>query len=263
MKAVITLFRRVGYAYRSPGHPSSTKGWAVPTLLLLYLVFLAAFLLSQAIAQDSDPPSVAVQSALQPQFTPPPPGTYALPPIDTVSDHQLLDSRGTPVSLFGLTAGKVAVVSFMYTSCADVGGCPLAAAVLQQVDRLLSERAELAKRVTLLSVSFDPERDTPARLAEVRRALSPRTEWHFLTSATAADLQPVLTDFHQPVAKLWQEDGNWSGLFRHILKVYLLDANHRVRNIYSTGLFNAQLVVNDIETVLLEEDKQATVRQQP
>jgi cytochrome c peroxidase len=163
--------------------------------------------------------------------------------------------------LFNLTAGKVAVVSFIYTSCADVGGCPLAAAVLQQVDRLLSERGEVAKRVTLLSVSFDPERDTPERLTEVRKALSPRTNWRFLTSATPADLQPVLQDFHQPVAKLWQEDGNWSGLFRHVLKVYLLDVNHQVRNIYSTGLFNAQLVVNDIETVLLEEDKRATSQQ--
>ena len=231
------------------------KGWAVPTLLLS-LVFFTPFSPSQATAQD-DPAAAAAQGALQPQFTPPPPGTYALPPIDAVSDHRLLDANSKPVSLFGLTAGKVAVVSFMYTSCADVGGCPLAAAVLQQVDRLVSERAEVAQRVTLLSVSFDPERDTPARLAEVRQALNPRSDWHFLTGASAADVQPVLQDFHQPVAKLWQEDGSWSGLFRHTLKVYLLDPDHRVRNIYSTGLFNARLVLNDIETVLLEADTRA------
>ena len=232
-------------------------------LLLLSWIFLTLLLPSLTVAQDSDSAASAAQSALRPQFTPPPPGTYALPPIDAVSDHPLLDASGEQVSLFGLTAGKVAVVSFMYTSCADVGGCPLAAAVLQQMDRLLSERAEVARRVTLLSVSFDPERDTPARLAEVRRALSPRSDWHFLTGAGAADLQPVLQDFHQPVAKLWQEDGNWSGLFRHTLKVYLLDPNHRVRNIYSTGLFNAQLVLNDIETVLLEADKRAAASAQP
>jgi len=207
--------------------------------------------------------TTSIQRALQPQFTPPPPGTYTLPPIDAVSDHQLLDSSGKQVSLFSLTAGKVAMVSFMYTTCADVGGCPLAAAVLQQVDRLLSARPAMAERTVLLSVSFDPERDTPARLMEVREALSPRTDWHFLTSATPEDLEPVLADFHQPVAKLWQEDGNWSGLFRHVLKVYLLDTSHQVRNIYSTGLFNAQLVLNDIETVLLEADKRAVTNQKP
>jgi cytochrome c peroxidase len=151
----------------------------------------------------------------------------------------------------------------MYASCADVGGCPLAAAVLQQIDRRLNERPDMAKRVTLLSVSFDPERDTPAHLAKIRDMLNPHTDWHFLTTGTQADLSPILSDFNQPVAKLWQDTGDWSGLFRHVLKVYLLDPNLNVRNIYSTGLFNAQLVINDIETILLETDTQAvTARQQ-
>jgi len=202
---------------------------------------------------ETDPTVHALHGALQPQFIPPAPGTYDLPPIDTVSDHHLLDSTGKPVNLFALTNGKVAVISFMYTACTDVGGCPLAAAVLQQVDRLLSERPELAKQVTLISVSFDPERDTPARLAEIRAGLNPRTDWYFLTAATPEALQPILADYNQPVAKLWQEDGKWSGLFRHVLKVFLLDRTHQVRNIYSTGFFNPQLVVNDIDTILLED----------
>jgi cytochrome c peroxidase len=226
-------------------------------LLFFFLSLLFPFSSFAQSPSDTNSSLSTIQSVLQPQFIPPAPGTYSLPPIDIVNDHQLFDSSGRQVSLFNLTAGKVAVVSFMYTSCADVGGCPLAATVLQQVDRLLGERPEVAKRVSLLSVSFDPERDTPARLAEIRDGISPRTEWRFLTGATMADLQPVLDDFNQPVAKLWQEDGNWSGLFRHVLKVYLLDADHQVRNIYSTGLFNAQLVLNDIETILLETDKRA------
>jgi cytochrome c peroxidase len=204
-----------------------------------------------------------MQEALQPRFTPPAPGTYALPAIDTVDDHQLVDSSGRVVNLFSLAKGKVAVVSFMYTSCGDVGGCPLAAAVLQQVDLLLNERSRLAERVALFSVSFDPERDTPTHLAEVRERLNPQTEWYFLTSTVPGGLQPILADFNQPVAKLWHEDGTWSGQFRHILKVFLLDPDHQVRNIYSTGFFNAQLVLNDIETVLLEVDKQTAASQRP
>lgn len=206
--------------------------------------------------------AAAAQSALQPQFTPPPPGTYTLPPIDTVNDHRLLDSTRKPVDLFALTAGKITVISFMYTSCHDVGGCPLAAAVLQQIDQLLAKRPHLAKQVTLISVSFDLERDTPSRLAEIQAGIAPRTAWHFLTSANQENLQTVLEDFHQPVAKLWNEDGSWSGLFRHVLKVYLLDANHQVRNIYSTGLFSAQLVMNDIETILMETNAPLTTSDQ-
>ncbi|MGH7963207.1 MAG: SCO family protein, partial [Candidatus Binatia bacterium] len=115
---------------------------------------------------------------------------------------------------------------------------------------------ELAREVTLLSVSFDPERDTPTRMAETRAVLDPHTDWHFLTGASPVDLEPMLADFNQLAVKLWQEDGNWSGVFRHILKVFLLDADHQVRNIYSTGFFNAQLVLNDIETIWLKERKE-------
>ena len=46
----------------------------------------------------------------------------------------------------------------------------------------------------------------------------------------------MLDDFGQPVAKLRYEDGTWTGLFRHVLKVFLLDEQNRVRNIYSTGI---------------------------
>lgn len=203
--------------------------------------------------------AAAAQSALNPQFTPPSPGTYSLPPIDTITDHRLLASTGKPVDLFALTAGKITVISFMYTSCHDVGGCPLAAAVLQQLDQLLAKRPELAKRVTLLSVSFDLERDTPSRLAEIRTGLAPYTTWHFLTCENQRSLETMLEDFNQSVTKLWHEDGSWSGLFRHVLKVYLLDSKHQVRNIYSTGLFSAQLVMNDIETLFLEiQDRTVT-----
>ena len=232
--------------------------FSTPRLSFVSIVLLGLYWTSVSFAQPSPsngPVLSAVKDALKPSFTPPPPGTYQLPPIDTVTDHVLLDSTGQQVRLFELTTGKVAVVSFMYTSCAEVGGCPLAAAVLQRVDHLLSKRPDLRDRVRLLSVSFDPERDTPERLAEIRTALQPQTPWRFLTGATPAALQPILTDFNQSVTKLRHADGTWNGLFRHVLKVFLLDAEHQVRNIYSLGFFNPQLVLNDIETLLMENKR--------
>ncbi len=41
---------------------------------------------------------------------------------------------------------------------------------------------------------------------------------HVLLDST---MQPILTDFNQSVTKLHQADGTWSGLFRHVLKVFL------------------------------------------
>ena len=39
---------------------------------------------------------------------------------------------------------------------------------------------------------------------------------------------------------------------RHVLKVFLVDDERRVRNVYSTGLMDLRLVVNDLRTVLGE-----------
>ena len=103
-----------------------------------------------------------------------------------------------------------------------------------------------------MSISFDPERDTPARMGQVREHYAPQTDWLFLTTADQPTLQLLLDDFGQSVSKLRWGDGTWSGLFRHVLKVFLLDEDNRVRNIYSTGFINPDLVLNDIVTLTLE-----------
>ena len=186
------------------------------------------------------------------EFEPPAPGTYELPVIDRVADHPLLDSNGAPVRLSELKRERLAVVAFVYTTCGEAAGCPLAEAILQRVDRRLAADPELRRRVRLLTISFDPERDTPARMTAVRAVYAPHTDWAFLTTADEAALRPILDDFGQPVAKLSYEDGQWTGLFRHVLKVFLLDEQNQVRNIYSTGMMSAELVVNDLRTLAMK-----------
>ncbi len=194
-----------------------------------------------------------VRESLDLEFDPPAPGTYELPVIDTVGNHALLDSNGRQVQILDLKKDKLAVLAFIYTSCAEAWGCPLAMGVLERLDRTLTQKPELASKVVLFSISFDPERDTPKRMAEVKKALKPKSKWYFLTAADAFRLKPLLEDFNQPAVKLLYPDGSWSGLFRHVLKVFLLDEEDRVRNIYSAGLLHPQLVLNDVKTLLLEK----------
>jgi len=122
----------------------------------------------------------------------------------------------------------------------------------EELDRALAADPVLARAVTLVAISFDPERDTPERMRVVRGFHAVRTDWRFVTTSGPAELEPLLTDFNQPVAKLRFADGQWSGLFRHVLKVFLLDRDNRVRNVYSAGFLNAPLVLNDVQTVLRE-----------
>jgi len=194
--------------------------------------------------------TVYAPGTFAPEYEPPAPGSYTLPVVDTVDDHPLLDADGRRTTLFALKRDRLAVVAFVYTTCIEAAGCPLSMGVLHQVDRALAADPALARLVTLITISFDPERDTPGRMKVVRAFHAPRTDWRFVTTTGTATLEPLLVDFDQPVAKLRFPDGQWSGLFRHVLKVFLLDRANRVRNVYSAGFLNQRLVLNDLRTVL-------------
>jgi cytochrome oxidase Cu insertion factor (SCO1/SenC/PrrC family) len=183
-------------------------------------------------------------------YDPPPPGSYELPPIARVHDHVLVDSEGLPAHFPDLAEGQVAVVSFVYTSCPQA--CPLALATLQRLDHELAARPETAGRVRLFTVSFDPARDPPARMMELRDHLAPRGEWRFVTAPDEATLGPVLADYGQRVVHLVDPEGAETGLLGHVLKVFLVDESLQIRNVYSTGLMDARLIRNDIQTILAE-----------
>jgi cytochrome oxidase Cu insertion factor (SCO1/SenC/PrrC family) len=178
-------------------------------------------------------------------------GSYELPPIDEVSEHRLLDHAGEASPLLGLAPGQCAIVGFVYLSCTDASGCPLALASVQRLDRSLAARPDLRGRVRLVTVSFDPERDRPAELARLRHHMQPRTGWRFLTAGSASQLQPVLEDYGQDVVPRLTEDGRETGVLLHVAKVFLVDDRHRVRNVYSSGFLDHRLLLRDVETLLL------------
>ncbi len=186
-----------------------------------------------------------------PDYAVPAPGSYELPPIDTISDHPLVDADGRATTLAEVLRGRLAVVSFIYATCAEATGCPMSTAVLRTLDRSLAAAKPPAEDVALVTISFDPERDTPARLVEMQKLRSPGSTWQFLTTGGEAALAPLLDDFGQQIAKLRYPDGAWTGVFRHVLKVYLLDRERRVRNVYSVGFLNPELVLADLETLRL------------
>jgi cytochrome oxidase Cu insertion factor (SCO1/SenC/PrrC family) len=196
---------------------------------------------------------VFTQGLFMPAYTPPAPGTYALPPITHVPSFSLLDTAGRRVTTAGLARGRLSVVSFVYTGCSDRLGCPLASAALRDVQERL-RRAGLVPHATLLSISVDPARDGPAQLAQYARAFgADAAVWRFLTADSDAHLQPVLDAYGQDREKVHDERGRFTGTYRHVLKVFLVDRRGWIRNIYSTGFLVPAVVVNDIATLLREQ----------
>jgi cytochrome c peroxidase len=148
----------------------------------------------------------------------------------------------------------VVVLSFIYTRCNDVNGCPLATHVLSLAQKRLARDVDLKDKVRLISVSFDPLNDTPAVLREYRKSFAGAgVDWRFLTAESDAQLEPLLKAYGQSLKKDYDDKGNSIGTYSHILRVYLIDRSARIRNIYSVSFLHADTMVSDIKTLLLSE----------
>ena len=178
--------------------------------------------------------AVYIQGMFAPRFTPPPPGTYELPIINHVRSFRLLEA-GRTVETQALMAGKIGVVSFIYTACSEALGCPLASEAMRQVQRQVIQEG-LRDRVVLLSVSFDDVLDQASQLdAYAERFQADRSLWHFASAKSERSLHAMLASYGQDRTKLYDERGRFTGQYRHTLQVFLVDRRGAVRNIYSTG----------------------------
>ncbi len=93
-------------------------------------------------------------------------------------DIELVDQHGTHHRLYSdLLKDKVVVINSMFTSCSSA--CPAMAARLVKIQRWLGDR--LGKDVYILSISVDPDTDTPEKLLSFSESFRTRPGWFFLT----------------------------------------------------------------------------------
>lgn len=190
------------------------------------------------------------------QFVAPAPGSYRLESIQATPDGEVLDADGTTAPLRRYTTGKVTLLSFIYTYCVDPVGCPLAFQTFSDLRTRLQAKPALARRVRFVSMSFDPTNDTPAALRHYAGQLaSPASplRWHFLTTRNVATLRPIIAGFGQDVTVSLDAQGQPTRLYNHLLKVFLIDARGRVREIYTTAYLMPDVILADIQTLLMEQ----------
>jgi len=196
--------------------------------------------------------------ALEPrmEFVPPAAGTYELQRIQRAPDAVLLDANAAVRPLSGYTTQKITLLTFFYTYCVDPWGCPFAYQTLNGLrDRVMAE-PQLARRVRFVSVSFDPTHDTPAALRQYggRFMSDPRFEWQFLTARSVPELLPILDGFGQDVRVEKDASGRPTRTMNHMLKMFLIDPDGVVREIYSLAYLQQPVMFNDIKTLALEAD---------
>jgi cytochrome c peroxidase len=187
------------------------------------------------------------------EFEPPEAGSYQLPPMGVAGDGQVLDSDGNAIRLHSLMGDKVVVLSFIYSSCSDANGCPLATHVLERLQDQLLQDPSAGNGIRFISLSFDPVQDTPDVMMRYGRPyISGDFDWRFLTTSGQEALQPILESYGQSVVRDPDSEEGEAGNISHILRVFLVDRNLRIRNIFSASYLHADSMLNDIRTLQME-----------
>ena len=70
-------------------------------------------------------------------FEAPEPASYTLSSYQPASNGSVVDSNGTALDLHEIFDDKIVLLNFMYSTCTDVNGCPLATAVFLKVKNLM------------------------------------------------------------------------------------------------------------------------------
>jgi len=146
-----------------------------------------------------------------------------LPKITAVPALEMQDQDGTPFTERDLK-GHIAIVSFMFTSCPDV--CPILTNTLSGLrTQLLPQR----QHVRFVSISVDPEKDTPAVLKDfAQKHGADYPDWRFLTGPIAKLRDVVVQGFKQ---SLDRGDGSPHGIM-HGSHLVLVDRAGMIRGFY-------------------------------
>jgi cytochrome c peroxidase len=183
-------------------------------------------------------------------------GSYGLPPLGQAADGEVVDKTGETLRLHHLFADKYVLLAFIYSSCNDVNGCPLSSHVFYQIKRAMKGDPLLADRLKLVSLSFDPANDTP-KVMELYgnnfRYAGNVGEWQFITTASERELQPILKAYNQEIIREIDANGKASVGYSHVLRVFLIDPEKRIRNIYSVDFLHQDLLINDVKTLMAKE----------
>ena len=173
-----------------------------------------------------------------------PPATPAtLPRHWSVPDFALTERTGQTVKLADF-AGQVWVADFFYTTCP--GPCPTMSSRLSEVQKQLGTDP----RLRLVSISIDPEKDTPAVLKLYAEKFHATDRWLFLTGPKAGIYSLARDGFKLPLA----EPATPGAQIIHSTRLVLIDQSGTVRGFYeATTETGVRDLIRDIRTLLEEK----------
>lgn len=157
---------------------------------------------------------------------------------DTLPDYHFTNQLGRAVSLSDFK-GQALAIDFIFTTCPFPTMCPRLSQNFSDAEKKLKVLPNAPTNWHLLTISFDPERDTPAVLKSYgeRHNYDP-AHWSFLTG----DLMEITAIAEQFGQVFWSEGGSIS----HNVRLAIIDANGKVQKIIPENKWTGDELVDEL-----------------
>jgi protein SCO1/2 len=164
------------------------------------------------------------------------------------AQYPLIDQNENRVIFPDFIKGKTVVAGYIFTNCPDI--CPLTTNNMRLIQERLKK--EEVDNVQFVSISFDPDNDTPGvlkKFAEIRNLNL--SNWTFLTGD-----KPVIEKLMKHVGVVAVPgdstvfpSGKVTYYYVHTDRIQLIDSEGRVRKNYPGSSINIDEIINDIKSL--------------
>ncbi len=201
---------------------------------VLVTVALACFIAMTFTALAQSPEKTVNESAPHSHSHPAPKNEIAARTQLSVPDLEVLDQEGQTQKFYtDLVKDKVVVINFIFTTCDTI--CPMAGANFSKLQTLLGDR--LGREVYLISVTTDPETDTPEKLKTWATQFKAKDGWTLVTGKKA-EIEQLL--------RVLTGDGLNKGY--HVPSIFIAN-DHKKAQRFAYGLDSPERLLKMVEEV--------------
>ena len=165
------------------------------------------------------------------------------------SSYKLVDQKEEQITFPDYVKGKTVIAGYIFTNCPDI--CPLTTNNMRLIQEQL--KSQKVKGVQFVSISFDPDNDTPEvlkKFAEIRNL--DLSNWTFLTGD-----KPVIDRLMKHVGVLAVPgdstvfpSGKVSYYYIHTDRIQIIDDEGKIRKNYPGSSINIDEIIKDVKQIV-------------
>jgi protein SCO1/2 len=172
-------------------------------------------------------------------------------PGDEVPNYRLINQDGKAIHIHDYK-GKVLLLTFIYTRCQDPGQCTLMSTNFATIDQELQKQPDVYQKTHLLSISFDPEYDTPKVLRSYGAAYTGKytdenfAHWEF-ASGSADEVKGIAQFFG---LRYYLDSSSGKEQVIHSLRTAVIAPDGKVIKVYRENEWKPEELLKDFQSVL-------------